>query len=71
MSKSARTWTRATLERLPDADFQIVWFATFGGPPAMMLPRPEMVSILVACIGPEFRIEGGQEALVSRTPASN
>jgi hypothetical protein len=47
MLDSTGPWTLDKLRRLDEAQFQILWFATFRGPPAALLDRPEMERVFL------------------------
>jgi hypothetical protein len=47
MQDALGTWTSERLGSLNDAELEILWFATFGGPPAAILERPEMERIFL------------------------
>lgn len=42
-------WTAERLRHLDDDEFTILWFATFGGPPAALLDRPGMERVFLDC----------------------
>jgi hypothetical protein len=47
MQESNKPWTLERLSCLDEAQFQILWFATFGGPPAAVLNRREMEQVFL------------------------
>ena len=49
MQEPSELWTLQRLKNLDKDEFQILWFATFGGPPAAVLDRPEMERIFLEC----------------------
>ena len=57
MRDSTGPWTIERLSCLDEAQFQILWFATFGGPPAAILDRQEMERIFLEYAG-EIRRPG-------------
>jgi hypothetical protein len=47
MQEAIASWTLERLGRLDEAEFRILWLATFGGPPAAVLDRREMEQVFL------------------------
>jgi hypothetical protein len=55
MQEPMSPWTAERLRSLDEAQFQILWFASFGGPPAAVLERSEMERIFLQHVGDRNR----------------
>jgi hypothetical protein len=55
MLDSTGPWTLEKLGCLDEAQFQILWFATFGGPAAAVLERSEMERVFLQHVGDRNR----------------